>query len=292
MDNKAPEKLLMTSSRSCSFIFESDTLSTQQEERILENWPLVQDHHLVNERVIQNYLTECGYEIDVIVYPFSLLTWPFPSTIGQKKAFPEYGLSGSDTKMADGSERVGPGRSVCFCLQRENGAKSDLRHYVDQTKIWLTEMGPGIQGYVIINIWEIYITVKDILDRLGLKEDSSLSIKEISENFWPWANKNLKGTIHNWMQGIPYKDRPRIPVFKPETAVKKADSAGSRLSLSDIITVALLTGLFSHGVRSYDFEGPTEFKVATPEEIRQYVNAMLTEPLPGVGFSIEKRVVK
>jgi hypothetical protein len=253
----------------------------------------MRDHHLVNKRVIQNYLMESGYEVDVLVYPFSLLNWPFPTTSGQKNIFPGYGLSGNDTKMEDGSDRVGPGRSVCFCLKRENGSdKSDFRHYMDQTKAWLTEMGPGIQGYVIINIWEIYITVKDILCRLGHREDSILSIKEISEHFWPWANKNLKGTIHNWMQGIPYKDRPRIPVFRPETAVKKADSAGCRLSLSDIITVGLLAGLFSHGVRSYDFEGPTEFTVTTPEEIRQYVNAMLSEPLPGIGFSIAKRSSK
>ena len=287
------EKLMMACSKSCSFIFEWDGISREQETRILENWPRVQDHHLVNERVIQKYFVERDYEIDVIVYPFSLLNWPFPTTSGQKTTFSGYGLSGADTRMGDGSDRIGPGRSVCFCLQREDpNGKSDFRHYMDQTKAWLTEMGPGIQGYVVINIWEIYITVMDILGRLGIKKDSSLSIMEISEHFWPWANKNLKGTIHNWMQGIPYKDRPRIPVFRPETTVKKADSAGCRLSLSDIITIGLLAGLFSHGVRSYDFGGPTEFTVATPEEIRQYVNAMLTEPLPGVGFSIPRRVVK
>ena len=293
MADAEQEKLMMTCSRSCSFIFEWDGLSIDQEKRILENWPSSQDHHMVNERVIQKYFVERDYEVDVIVYPFSLLNWPFPTTSGQTKSFSGYGLSGTDAKMGDGSERVGPGRSVCFCLQRGAGSEqSDFRNYMDGAKTWLTVMGPGIQGYVVINVWEIYNTVKITLDRLGLREDSSLSIKDVSEHFWPWANKNLKGTIHNWMQGIPYKDRLRISVFRPETAVKKADNSGCRLSLSDIITVGLLAGLLSHGVRSYDFEGPTEFTVATPEEIRQYVNDMLTEPLPSVGFSIKKRAVK
>ncbi len=267
------EQLVMTTTGTSSFIFEWGGLTGEQEKRILRNGPKDQSYHLVNDRIIQKYLEDREYDVDVFVYPFSLMNWGYPTR----------------QKISRNKRRKeSAGRTVCFILKQESGRKSDFTYYMEQMQFWLTVMGPGTQGIAMIDVWEIYRSVQWTRKEIAQIKEPTLTISQVSEHFWTWNSTNLKGTIHNWMQGIPYTDRQRIPVFSPETQVRKADNKGCRLSVSDITTIGLLSGLFSHGVKSYDFAGPSEFYISTPEEIRQYATDMLSAPFSEHKFTISE----
>jgi hypothetical protein len=274
------QPVIMTCSSSCTFVFELGGLNKIEQKKVLPQWPRRKEYDLVSERIIQKYFEARDYKVEVLVYPFSLMNWPFPSLIRLKEPRHERGITSRSV-----------GRTVYFAVPHTNAEPvSDFMHYMNDIQDYLTVMGPGMQGRLSINVGLIYASVKFFKEAIACIDDSHLSIKQVAQHFWPWASKNLKGTIHNWIQGIPYKNRARIPVFRPEIHARKTDRKGCRLSVSDITKLGLLAGLFAHGVKSYDFEGPMEFIEITPEEIRDFVNAMFTEVFPGIGFYISKRV--
>ncbi len=268
MDTFGFNQVLVAGNQTADFFFELGGLKPSALDRIFSDWKDGRSYDLVKDRIIQKYLEVVEYNAEVRLYPFSFM--------------PIWMARPQETQPTDA-----PGRTVCFLLQEATDQeKTRLGHCARLMQAALTWLGPGMQGHASIDVWDIYQSVLFIKDQVAALPDSTLTISEISKHFWPYSSKNLKGTIHNWMQGMPYKKRERIPVFAPEVAVKRASSKGCRLSISDITTVGLLLSLFAHGMKSYDFRFPSEWMIWTCEEVAKAFNSYVRKAHPGLALTI------
>lgn len=295
MADRETDKFLVTFSDTATFIFEWGDLTSEQIRGVLGDRGEGDALHIVQDRLIQRYFEAVDYDAEVLILPFSIMFWRNVRLKGDVprgyRAEPldqwELGL----WKRTDDFQRwqKRPGRTICFFRKTESAASRLLREeYFPRMQFGFQMSGPGIQGHVIIDIEDIHVSVAFAKDDLaGLKTESHLTIKQVSEHFWPRITKNLKATIHNYLAGIPYGDkRPRIPVFCPEIRVQKGQNTGCQLSVSDIVLIGLLTGLFSRGVKSYDF-ATTKFLFMTPDEMADEHDVFLSESLPGHLFVVK-----
>jgi hypothetical protein len=74
------QPVIMTCSCSCTFVFELGRLNKIDQKNVLPQWPRRKEYDLVSERIIQKYFEARDYKVEVLVYPFSLMNWPFPSS--------------------------------------------------------------------------------------------------------------------------------------------------------------------------------------------------------------------
>lgn len=297
MTEQETDRFLVTFNDTATFIFELNGLTPEQARSILGHRREGDTLHIVQERLIQRYLEAVDFQVEVLVFPFSVMFW---RNVRLKRDVPR----GHRAEPLDQWElelwkrgypddfhlwQEHPGRTLCFLRKNQPETERLLRGYLSLMQFGFQISGPGMQGHVIIDIEDIQASVIFTKNELArLKTESHLTIKQVSNHFWPRVTQNLKATIHNYLAGIPYRDRPRIPVFCPEIRVEKGQNTGCQLSVSDIVLIGLLTGLFSRGVKSYDFVGPTKFLLMTSDEIREEYNVFLSETTPDQLFHIEK----
>jgi len=262
--------LIIARSKGCVFVFDWRGLQPEQENIVLPDWPRRKTYGLVSDRIIQKYLEQQLYNIEVLVYPFSITM-----RIGEELLRVVKGKVNSESGMLGRSA----GRTICFLGLPSTEPCDEFRNTMNYMQSIMTLLGPGVQGVGMANVMDLHTSVQILRQVHGFNDTPFMTIKEVSDHFWPWVSKNLKGTIHNWMQGIPYKDRERIPLFRPAIQVKKADSKGCRLSTSDTVTIGLLASLLIHGCQSYHFGGPNEFQFFDVDELASPINYLRASPL-------------
>lgn len=293
MDEIFENQLIVTGNATANFIFETAWLSEEKITRVFPRWKDRRSYCLVEDRIIQKYLEASDYSVEVLFLPFRLdLGWIREAKTAEGKALWEHSESSKDltkSHMRIGKETVG--RTVVFIPKRPKKAtlgETDSERLVDLIRnrllFWLGVLGPGLCGHAIIDVEYINVSVEFTKETIARLESDTLTIRQLSQYFWLWGSKDLKGTVHNWLQGIPYKDRERKPLFCPEVPAKKGDSSGCRLSNSDVVTIGLLIGLFSHGMKSFDFEGPSQFVALGVAEMEKIWKHYLADAYPGISL--------
>jgi hypothetical protein len=175
------------------------------------------DYLFGEDRIIQNYLEARNYKVEVMTIPL----------FRQSR--------GNSAKRGD---------AIAF-MSTEYFVKPPMHTYNSNVG-WYASV-----GYASINARRIYNYVVRTLEEAGKSVDDEplFSITESSQLLWSTLSRNMKGAIHNWML-------TKEPIFRPHHYVTKPNKTGCRLSLADQVTIGILYGLFSFGVKYEAFTGP------------------------------------
>ncbi len=191
---------------------------------------------LVKERILQRYVEACDFEV-----LFFCHTWG--ATTG--KGFVPAHLMSAERSQVDacwvGNRKVidrylGFVRLEAAHNEFYNMSVIDVRGL----KRWAVRMIPGFATNAL----------------------RTITLREAATKVWSRFGKNATAMIQTWMRKTTPRGKESGPIFCPVDLAAPGDPRGSRLDLSDVVSVGLIHWLLRHGVSYSDFEGPGEIVIS------------------------------